>query len=133
MVLGKLSVPGCPTNLNYSRARAYYAYRRCGREITDILNAFDEIYLVFTSKNSKYPLYIFQSTYHGGMIFNYLYVHRHKAIYYIKLLYRIPSSYTQIMPEQKEVTFFNSSIYFSSSLWVYGWRFYNELVCCFGV
>ena len=30
MVLGKLSVPGRPTNLNYSRARAYCAYRRCG-------------------------------------------------------------------------------------------------------
>ena len=29
MVLGKLSVPGRPTNLNYSRARAYCAYRRC--------------------------------------------------------------------------------------------------------
>ena len=30
MVLGKLSVPGRPTNLNYSRARAYCAYSRCG-------------------------------------------------------------------------------------------------------
>ena len=30
MVLGKLSVPGRPTNVNYSRARAYCAYRRCG-------------------------------------------------------------------------------------------------------
>ena len=30
MVLGKLSVPGHPTNLNYSRARAYCAYSRCG-------------------------------------------------------------------------------------------------------
>ena len=30
MVLGKLSVPGRPTNLSYSRARAYCAYRRCG-------------------------------------------------------------------------------------------------------
>ena len=28
------------------------------REITDIFNTFDEIYLVFTSKKSKYPLYI---------------------------------------------------------------------------
>ena len=31
MVLGKLSAPGRPTNLNYSRARAYCAYSRCGR------------------------------------------------------------------------------------------------------
>ena len=30
MVLGKLSVPGRPTNWNYSRARAYCAYRGCG-------------------------------------------------------------------------------------------------------
>ena len=29
-VLGKLSVPGRSTNLNYSRARAYCAYSRCG-------------------------------------------------------------------------------------------------------
>ena len=30
MVLGKLPVPGCPTNLNYSRARAYCTCSRCG-------------------------------------------------------------------------------------------------------
>ena len=30
MVLGKLSVPGRPTNLDNSRARAYCAYSRCG-------------------------------------------------------------------------------------------------------
>ena len=30
MVQGKLSVPGRPTKLNYSRARAYCAYSRCG-------------------------------------------------------------------------------------------------------
>ena len=29
-VLGKLLVPGRPTNLNYSRARAFCACRRCG-------------------------------------------------------------------------------------------------------
>ena len=54
------------------------------REITDIFNAFD------SPQKSKYPLYIFQSTYHGGTIFNYLYVHRHRAIYFIELLYRYP-------------------------------------------
>ena len=31
MVLGKLPVPGRPTNLDYSRARAYCACNRCGR------------------------------------------------------------------------------------------------------
>ena len=30
MVLGKLPVPGRPTNLDYSRARAYCAYSGCG-------------------------------------------------------------------------------------------------------
>ena len=30
MVLGKLPVPVRPTNLDYSRARAYCAYSRCG-------------------------------------------------------------------------------------------------------
>ena len=29
MVLGKLPVPGRPTNLDYSRARAYWACSRC--------------------------------------------------------------------------------------------------------
>ena len=29
-VLGKLLLPGCPTNLDYSRARAYCACSRCG-------------------------------------------------------------------------------------------------------
>ena len=31
MVLGKLSVPRRPLNLDYSRARAYCACSRCGR------------------------------------------------------------------------------------------------------
>ena len=30
MVLGKLPVPGCPTNLDYSRVRAYCASSGCG-------------------------------------------------------------------------------------------------------
>ena len=30
MVLGKLPVPGRPTNLDHSRARAYCACSRCG-------------------------------------------------------------------------------------------------------
>ena len=33
MVLGKLPVPGRPTNFNFSRARAYCACRRCGWEL----------------------------------------------------------------------------------------------------
>ena len=30
MVLGKLPVPGRPINLDYSRARAYCTFSRCG-------------------------------------------------------------------------------------------------------
>ena len=30
MVLGKLPVPGRPTNLDFSRSRAYYICSRCG-------------------------------------------------------------------------------------------------------
>ena len=42
MVLGKLPVPGRPTNLDYSRARAYCACSRCGWGCLDI---FSLIYL----------------------------------------------------------------------------------------
>ena len=47
MVLGKLPVPGRPTYLDYSRARAYCACSRCGRglfghfhSITSFLSSF---------------------------------------------------------------------------------------------
>ena len=38
MVLGKLPVPGRPTNLDKSRARAYCACRRCGWGCLDIFS-----------------------------------------------------------------------------------------------
>ena len=38
MVLGKLSVPGRPTNLDYRRARAYCACSRCGWGCLDIFS-----------------------------------------------------------------------------------------------
>ena len=38
MVLGKLSVPGRPTNLNYSRARAYCATVGAGEGCLDIFS-----------------------------------------------------------------------------------------------
>ena len=38
MVLGKLSVPGRPTNLDLSRARVYCACSRCGRGCLDIFS-----------------------------------------------------------------------------------------------
>ena len=37
-VLGKLSVPGRPSNLAYSRARAYCAFSRCGWGCLDIFS-----------------------------------------------------------------------------------------------
>ena len=36
--LGKLPVPGRPTNLDYSRVRAYCAYSRCGWGCLDIFS-----------------------------------------------------------------------------------------------
>ena len=36
MVLGKLPVPGRPTNLDYSRARAYCACSGCGWGCLDV-------------------------------------------------------------------------------------------------
>ena len=38
MVLGKLPVPGCPTSLDHSRARAYCACSRWGGGCLDILS-----------------------------------------------------------------------------------------------
>ena len=38
MVLGKLPVPGRPNNLDNSRARAYCACSRCGRDGLDIFS-----------------------------------------------------------------------------------------------
>ena len=38
MVLGKLPVPGRPTNLDYGRARAYCACSRCGWGCLDIFS-----------------------------------------------------------------------------------------------
>ena len=38
MVLGKLLVPGRPTNLDYSRARAFCACGRCGGGCLDIFS-----------------------------------------------------------------------------------------------
>ena len=50
MVMGKLSVPGRPTNLDYSRAKAYYACSRCGwgllRTILSRLQSRSETYIL---------------------------------------------------------------------------------------
>ena len=40
MVLGKLPVPGRPTNLDYSRARAYCACNGCGLDIFTLVYHF---------------------------------------------------------------------------------------------
>ena len=44
MVLAKLPVPGRPTNLEYSRARAYCACRRCGGGGGGCLDIFSLVY-----------------------------------------------------------------------------------------
>ena len=44
MVLGNLPVPGCPTYLDSSRARAYCACSRCGWDCLDI---FSLVYFFF--------------------------------------------------------------------------------------
>ena len=45
-MLGKLSVPGRPTDLDYSRARAYCACSRCGWGSLDIF--FSHLSLLFS-------------------------------------------------------------------------------------
>ena len=45
-VLGKLPVPGRPTNLDYSRARAYCACSRCGWELFGLF--FSHLSLLFS-------------------------------------------------------------------------------------
>ena len=40
MMLGKVLVPGCPTNLNNSKARDYCACSRCGWELFEPFSLF---------------------------------------------------------------------------------------------
>ena len=54
MVLGKLPVPGRPTNLDKSRARAYCACIRCGRGCLDIFLS-SIISLFFLSLSGRRP------------------------------------------------------------------------------
>ena len=53
MVLGKLSIPGRPTNLDTSRARAYCACSRCGWGYLDIF--FSSILLFSLSLSGRRP------------------------------------------------------------------------------
>ena len=77
------------------------------REITDILNTFDEIYLVFTSKKVNI-LYIFFNRHIMGVRFLTIYMSIGIEQSIISnTTVSLPSSYTQIMPEKKEVTFFS--------------------------
>ena len=45
MVLGELPVPGRPTNLELSRARAFYACSRCGWGLLDIFSHLSFLFL----------------------------------------------------------------------------------------
>ena len=54
MVLGKLSVPGRPTDLDNSRARAYCACSRCGLGCFDIF--LSSIFSLLFLSHSRYRL-----------------------------------------------------------------------------
>ena len=57
MVLGKLSVPRRPTNLDDSRARAYCACSRCGWGCLDILSSsFFSPFFLPLSETARYTL-----------------------------------------------------------------------------
>ena len=55
IVLGKLPVPGRPTNLDYSRARAYCAYSRCGWEFVWIFLLSSILSLLFLPLSGRRP------------------------------------------------------------------------------
>ena len=54
-MLGKLPVPGRPTNLDYSRARAYCACGRCGWGLLDILFLSSVASLFFLPLSGRRP------------------------------------------------------------------------------
>ena len=56
MVLGKLSVPGRPTSLNYSRAGVYYTCRRCGWGIVWIFVLSSSILISFSFSQVDGPI-----------------------------------------------------------------------------
>ena len=60
-MLGTLPVPGCPTNLDYSRARAYCACNRCGWGVvwTFFLSSITSLFFLLVSgrrQGCKIPL-----------------------------------------------------------------------------
>ena len=55
MVLGKLPVPGRPTNLDYRRARAYCACSRCGWGLVWTFFLSSIISLVFLPLSGRRP------------------------------------------------------------------------------
>ena len=58
MVLGKLPVPGRPTNFGNSRARSCYAYSGCGRGLLDIFSIVYHFSLLYPtlSETARYRL-----------------------------------------------------------------------------
>ena len=53
MVLGKVPVPRRPTNLDYSRARAYCTCSRCGRGLFGLLFSHLSFSLFFFSHSGR--------------------------------------------------------------------------------
>ena len=58
MVLGTLPVPGRPTNLDYGRARAYYAGSRCGWGLFGLFSLVYHFWFLSSSlwKTARYRL-----------------------------------------------------------------------------
>ena len=55
-VLGKLPVPGRPTNLAYSRARTYCAFSRCGWGCLDIFFSYLSLLFSFSLSLGDGPI-----------------------------------------------------------------------------
>ena len=55
-VLGKLPVPGRPTNLDKSKARAYCVCSRCGWGCLDIFSLIYHFSFLSTSETAQYRL-----------------------------------------------------------------------------
>ena len=55
MVLGKLPVPGRPTNFDYNRARAYCACSRCGWGLFGLFSLIYHFSFLYSSLSGRRP------------------------------------------------------------------------------
>ena len=59
MILGKLSIPGCPTNWDKSGAKIYWACSRCGRWL--FRHFFSRLSFLFSFLSSIFFRFLFPS------------------------------------------------------------------------